>query len=549
MPPGLPRAAARRSPAHQEPHRHGLAARPDTGPGRGRSRGGGSAAAGLHGHPTGAVAGRRPPALPGAAGVPCAAPPGDPLRVRLLRRARGAARPPSRAPGGDACALRAFRPRRDRPRPHALHRGRGRGPDRARRGAESRRRGCSRARCAASTPTAAVATSGWLALGPYVGDYGRNYLGRAVVARTLLGALTAEENVYLYGFDDSRGRPLSGRHRYRVRFARGQLPPVGAFWSLTMYNRDSYLYANPIDRYAIGDRTPGLRRAPDGSLTLYLQHRPPSGAARANWLPSPRGRFRVIMRLYEPRRSVLEGSWRPPPAKPSLTTPALGTLEQPYLMEPKTLEKLDRVVVRFAGDSGDGMQLTGSRFTDATAVVGNDLATLPDFPAEIRAPAGTPHGVSAFQIHFASRDILTPGDSPNVLVAMNPAALITQVGSLEKGGTVIVNQDGFTDPQPAQGRLLLGPARGRLAGRLPALPGADDLDDRPRHRGDRGDHRPRRGPLQEPLRPRPGLAGCTAAPRGPASTGWRRSSPTSRTCATPTSRPSGRATTSARRPS
>jgi 2-oxoglutarate ferredoxin oxidoreductase subunit alpha len=114
-------------------------------------------------------------------------------------------------------------------------------------------------------------------------------------------------------------------------------------------------------------------------------------------------------------------------------------------MEPKTIEKLDRVVVRFAGDSGDGMQLTGSRFTDATAVVGNDLATLPDFPAEIRAPAGTPHGVSAFQIHFASRDILTPGDSPNVLVAMNPAALITQVGSLEKGGTVIVNQDGFTD--------------------------------------------------------------------------------------------------------
>jgi 2-oxoglutarate ferredoxin oxidoreductase subunit alpha len=113
-------------------------------------------------------------------------------------------------------------------------------------------------------------------------------------------------------------------------------------------------------------------------------------------------------------------------------------------MQGKTVEKLDRVVVRFAGDSGDGMQLTGSRFTDATAVVGNDLATLPDFPAEIRAPAGTPHGVSAFQIHFASRDILTPGDHPNVLVAMNPAALITNVGTLEKGGTVIVNEDGFS---------------------------------------------------------------------------------------------------------
>jgi len=114
-------------------------------------------------------------------------------------------------------------------------------------------------------------------------------------------------------------------------------------------------------------------------------------------------------------------------------------------MQGKTVEKLDRVVVRFAGDSGDGMQLTGSRFTDATAMVGNDLATLPDFPAEIRAPAGTPHGVSAFQIHFASRDILTPGDHPNVLVAMNPAALITNVGTLEKGGIVIVNEDGFSD--------------------------------------------------------------------------------------------------------
>ncbi|MBA2630282.1 MAG: 2-oxoacid:acceptor oxidoreductase subunit alpha [Thermoleophilaceae bacterium] len=90
------------------------------------------------------------------------------------------------------------------------------------------------------------------------------------------------------------------------------------------------------------------------------------------------------------------------------------------------------------------MQLTGSRFTDATALVGNDLATLPDFPAEIRAPAGTPHGVSAFQIHFASRDILTPGDNPNVLVAMNPAALITNLPAVEKGGTVVLNEDGFS---------------------------------------------------------------------------------------------------------
>src|SRR3954471_10031107 len=103
-----------------------------------------------------------------------------------------------------------------------------------------------------------------------------------------------------------------------------------------------------------------------------------------------------------------------------------------------------RVVVRFAGDSGDGMQLAGSRFTEATAEHGNDFATLPSFPAEIRAPAGTLAGVSAFQIHFASQDILTPGDEPDVLVAMNPAALRSELGGLARGGTVIANEDAFS---------------------------------------------------------------------------------------------------------
>jgi len=110
----------------------------------------------------------------------------------------------------------------------------------------------------------------------------------------------------------------------------------------------------------------------------------------------------------------------------------------------KRVEERQRVVIRFAGDSGDGMQLTGDRFTNATAVLGNDLATMPDFPAEIRAPAGTVHGVSAFQIQFASTDILTPGDHPGVLVAMNPAALRAELRSVEKGGTLIVNEDAFT---------------------------------------------------------------------------------------------------------
>jgi 2-oxoglutarate/2-oxoacid ferredoxin oxidoreductase subunit alpha len=119
------------------------------------------------------------------------------------------------------------------------------------------------------------------------------------------------------------------------------------------------------------------------------------------------------------------------------------TEETPERMS-KQVEERERVVIRFAGDSGDGMQLTGDRFTNATAVLGNDLATLPDFPAEIRAPAGTVHGVSAFQIQFASSDILTPGDHPNVLVAMNPAALRAELGSVEKGGTIVLNEDAFT---------------------------------------------------------------------------------------------------------
>jgi 2-oxoglutarate ferredoxin oxidoreductase subunit alpha len=110
----------------------------------------------------------------------------------------------------------------------------------------------------------------------------------------------------------------------------------------------------------------------------------------------------------------------------------------------KAVEERERVVIRFAGDSGDGMQLTGSRFTDATALLGNDLATLPSFPAEIRAPAGTLAGVSAFQIHFASSDILTPGDAPNVLVAMNPAALKANLAEVDRGATIIVNEDAFT---------------------------------------------------------------------------------------------------------
>jgi 2-oxoglutarate/2-oxoacid ferredoxin oxidoreductase subunit alpha len=110
----------------------------------------------------------------------------------------------------------------------------------------------------------------------------------------------------------------------------------------------------------------------------------------------------------------------------------------------KQVKQLDRVIIRFAGDSGDGMQLTGDRFTQETAAFGNDLSTLPNFPAEIRAPAGTLPGVSSFQLHFADHDILTPGDAPDVLVAMNPAALRANVKDLAHGATIIVDSHDFT---------------------------------------------------------------------------------------------------------
>src|SRR5262245_56227613 len=111
----------------------------------------------------------------------------------------------------------------------------------------------------------------------------------------------------------------------------------------------------------------------------------------------------------------------------------------------KTLKNLDDVTIRFAGDSGDGMQLTGMQFTSTTALLGNDLSTLPDYPAEIRAPAGTLFGVSGFQIHFGSTEINTPGDTCDVLVAMNHAALKVNLRSLRAGGIIIANRDGFND--------------------------------------------------------------------------------------------------------
>ncbi|MCP4443842.1 MAG: 2-oxoacid:acceptor oxidoreductase subunit alpha [Myxococcales bacterium] len=127
-----------------------------------------------------------------------------------------------------------------------------------------------------------------------------------------------------------------------------------------------------------------------------------------------------------------------------------GNIGSPTPVTPANGTEVEKVVVRFAGDSGDGMQLTGNEFTKAAALAGNDISTFPDFPAEIRAPAGSIAGVSGFQLHFSSTDIHTPGDAPDVLIAMNPAALKANIGDLQLGGTLLINTGAFTKPNVAK---------------------------------------------------------------------------------------------------
>ncbi len=141
------------------------------------------------------------------------------------------------------------------------------------------------------------------------------YLTRAVAARTALWGNHAYETAYAHTYTDADGSRLTGRRDYTMRFE--TLPPVGAFWSVTMYGTPDFLLVrNPIDRYSIGDRTPGLRIAADGSLTIAMRHEPPDDPEeRANWLPTPQGGFRPVLRMYEPEGPVLDGSYLPPPIK------------------------------------------------------------------------------------------------------------------------------------------------------------------------------------------------------------------------------------------
>jgi hypothetical protein len=163
---------------------------------------------------------------------------------------------------------------------------------------------------AAELPRLGERENGWL-VSRNLGSYGTDYLRRAVVAHSLLAALLPEDALYYRATVDSAGRRLSGANRYVLHFARGQTPPVRAFWSLTMYNTHHFFVANPIDRYAIGDRDK-LRFNDDGSLDLYIQHESPGKDREANWLPAPREEFVLALRLFWPREEALKDVWKVP---------------------------------------------------------------------------------------------------------------------------------------------------------------------------------------------------------------------------------------------
>jgi hypothetical protein len=151
----------------------------------------------------------------------------------------------------------------------------------------------------------------WSVMIDKMGRYGTDYSFRAIIALIALGANLPEDAVYPRATADADGKPLSGANRYEIRFLKGQTPPVGAFWSVTMYNSKQFFVDNPLNRFSIGDRDK-LRFNDDGSLTLYIQHESPGKDKESNWLPAPGDEFNLIMRLYWPRKEILDGTWKPP---------------------------------------------------------------------------------------------------------------------------------------------------------------------------------------------------------------------------------------------
>ncbi|MFY9829859.1 MAG: DUF1214 domain-containing protein, partial [Rhodoplanes sp.] len=161
-------------------------------------------------------------------------------------------------------------------------------------------------------PTLARVVNFWSMNTDTMGVYGNYYLKRAIVAQFGLGANLPEDAVYPLNLGDESGKPLDGANRYLLRFEKGAVPPVDAFWSITLYDPQGFPVANPLNRFAVSSWMP-FKYEPDGSLTLYFQNDSPGADKEANWLPAPKGPFNLTMRLYAPRSGALTGKWNPPP--------------------------------------------------------------------------------------------------------------------------------------------------------------------------------------------------------------------------------------------
>ncbi|MBN9023481.1 MAG: DUF1214 domain-containing protein, partial [Rhizobiales bacterium] len=161
-------------------------------------------------------------------------------------------------------------------------------------------------------PTLARVADGWSMNTDTMGVYGNYYLKRAIVAQQGLGANVPEDAIYPLNLVDSTGQPLDGAHAYTIHFEKADLPPVDAFWSITLYDQDGFQVANPLNRFAVSSWMPFVYNA-DGSLDLYFQNESPGKDREANWLPAPKGAFNLTMRLYAPRSDALTGKWNPAP--------------------------------------------------------------------------------------------------------------------------------------------------------------------------------------------------------------------------------------------
>jgi hypothetical protein len=161
-------------------------------------------------------------------------------------------------------------------------------------------------------PTMARVANNWSMNTDTMGVYGNYYLKRAIVAQQGLGANLPQDAIYPLSLGDQAGRPLDGANKYAIHFDKATLPPVDAFWSVTLYDPEGYQVANPLNRFAVSSWMP-FRYDPDGSLTLYIQNENPGKDKEANWLPAPKGPFNLTMRLYAPKPEALTGKWSPPP--------------------------------------------------------------------------------------------------------------------------------------------------------------------------------------------------------------------------------------------